>query len=64
MVSPRRTRVSMPCFVCSSRSFEGLQVPASPNTTTADPPNLKTDFSSATAEGGRERMNLNDTSDG
>ena len=44
--SPSRTKISIPCFVYSSRSSEGRHAPGSPKTTMADPPKRKTDFSS------------------
>jgi hypothetical protein len=45
MISPSRTRVSIPFLVFSIRSAEGCQLLGSPKTTIAEPPNLKTDFS-------------------
>jgi hypothetical protein len=45
MIWPRRTKVSTRCFVCLSRSSDGRQIPGSPNTTMAEPPKRKADFS-------------------
>jgi hypothetical protein len=46
MVSPSLTRVSILCAVCCRMSSAGRHFLGSPNSTIAEPPNLKTDFSS------------------
>src|SRR5437763_2669409 len=49
--SPNLMNVSTPCAVFSKTSLEGHQAPGSPNSTTADPPKRKMDFSSPLLNG-------------